>query len=165
MVKKGIYLLAGIVAAYAALAATHKGEFYPFSIYPMFSQAGRPWNHSLVRDITHDSSAINWDNKTQKELPGSSFALNKVGISQNDLTAYIDKNDRWNKRQIKGLRTYFRQALKHKTDLLVFKVHGQLTDGRSQRDTVKYIPFILIRRDTTIINPKISKAHTAKAGL
>ena len=37
---------------YGALVATHEGEYWPFSIYPMFSKAGNPWTRAIVRDVT-----------------------------------------------------------------------------------------------------------------
>jgi hypothetical protein len=41
-----------ILLIYAVLVASHEGEFWPFSIYPMFSQAGNPWTRAMVIDVT-----------------------------------------------------------------------------------------------------------------
>jgi hypothetical protein len=164
MTKKGIYLLVGIFIAYAALTATHKGEFWPFSIYPMFSQAGQPWNHSLVRKVSGHSSNINWSSKTKSELPGSVFALNKIGINQNDLTAYIDKRNHWNQKRIQGLRAYFGKAL-NKDSFLIFRVHGQIRPDRNDSVTVTYIPFVLIRKDTTLFNPRVFGSSLTRSSL
>lgn len=164
MTKKGIYILVGIFAVYVALTATHKGEFWPFSIYPMFSQAGHPWDHALVRKVTDRPANINWRSKTKSELPGTPFALNKIGINQNDLSAYIDKQHHWNKEKIQGLRAYFGKEL-NRGSFLIFKVHGQLRPDRNDTVTVKYIPFVLIRKDTTLFNPRIFGLSTVQTSL
>lgn len=155
MVKKGVTILTGILVVYVALVATHKGEFWPFSIYPMFSQGAHPWTHSMVRDVSHIPQ-INWHKKdAQSKLPGQPFALDQLGMGQNDLTAFIDKTNHWSQTQIQGLRYYFRGKL-DKHDYLIFKVHGHISKGSRDTVVVSYHPFILIRKDTTIFNPSFS---------
>lgn len=37
------------LVVYGLLVAIHLGEFWPFSIYPMFSQTGNPWTGAAER--------------------------------------------------------------------------------------------------------------------
>lgn len=154
MLKKGIALLTGILIVYAALVATHRGEFWPFSIYPMFSQGGRPWVHVLVRKLPPGAVDISWNIKSRKNLPGNTFGLSKVKFDQTDLAAYLNKRKQWNNRQIKNLRAYFQSKL-DKNSFLIFKARGRITNGAGNSVTVAYTPFILIREDTTLFNPRI----------
>ena len=49
--RKALRITLGTLIVYALLVATHLGEFWPFSIYPMFSQAGNPWSRAVVREM------------------------------------------------------------------------------------------------------------------
>ncbi|HYW36442.1 MAG TPA: hypothetical protein VE868_13620 [Balneolaceae bacterium] len=153
MVKRGLYILSCTLVAYTALVATHKGEFWPFSIYPMFSRAGHPWSHAIVQNVNMNWKEIGWHDRTKNDLPGKTFALNKIGIDQTDLYSYIDKDNHWNRRQIRGLRVFFRGELKHH-NFLLYEVNGKLRD-KSDSLSVKYVPYIFISKDTTLFNPKI----------
>src|SRR5262245_41465505 len=73
--RRAALALAGVSLAHALLAATHGGEFWPFSIYPMFSQAGRSWARALVveaqpNDLPQLAAQYRLD-----DLPGVPFAL------------------------------------------------------------------------------------------
>lgn len=162
MLKKGKYLLAGTILVYGLLVATHQGEFWPFSIYPMFSQAGNPWTRSLVRDVTNDSPS--WSVKTKAELPGSTFAMNEVGINQNDLANFISKTENWSEQQVKGLRKYFEEKLEQQS-LMIYKVQGKLSEVKSDSVVVTYTPFIYLRSDTTIFNPRLFESRSLKENL
>lgn len=48
----GIVLLINIL-----LVSTHRGEFWPFSIFPMFSQAGNPWSRGVVENVRDTTRA------------------------------------------------------------------------------------------------------------
>lgn len=71
-----------LIVAYAALLATQHGEFFPCSMFPMFSKAGRPWERAIVRELTSgtDPECV----VETERLPGSAVALASVGIDQND---------------------------------------------------------------------------------
>ena len=153
MVKKGMYILFGTVLLYAILVATHKGEFWPFSIYPMFSQAGNPWTRTIVRDINEPPDE-QWKILMKQEPPGKAFALNEIGINQNDLANFISKNEQWNANQINGLRKYFEDKLNDRA-FLIFKVQGRLSEEKSDSVAVEYTPYIYIRQDTTLFNPAL----------
>lgn len=151
MVRKGKRILFATLLVYALLVATHRGEFWPFSIYPMFSSAGQPWTRALVREIP-PVTAVDWNDKQKTELPGRVFAMDRVGINQNDLANFISKNEEWSADQIAGLRKYFDDKLEQH-NLMIYKVRGVLTGRDEDSVRVTYIPFILLRSDTTIFKP------------
>lgn len=155
MVRKGKRILFATLLVYALLVATHHGEFWPFSVYPMFSSAGQPWTRALVREIP-PGTAVDWHDKQKAELPGRVFAMNRVGINQNDLANFISKNEEWSADQIAGLRKYFDDKLEQH-NLMIYKVRGALTGRDEDSVRVTYIPFILLRSDTTIFKPQRSE--------
>jgi len=152
--KRAIKLLITIFISVAFLLSTHLGEFWPFSIYPMFSQAGKEWERSLVRDVSDVSEQKIWETvHSVGNLQGTSFAMNEVNINQNDVANFSQKAGRWNERKIRGMRHLFRTEL-NRRDLLLMKVTGSLT---KEKDTViiDYTPFMLMKSDTTIFNPEM----------
>lgn len=115
--------------AHAALAATHGGEFWPFSIYPMFSAAGRPWARAAVR--TTDGLALAADLQREhsiSELPGQPLPLGAHGIPENDLSSLVQRAEAWTPSDIEALRELFGD-LPCRRPLLVLSVRGRLAMG------------------------------------
>lgn len=156
MVKKGRRILAGTFLVYGLLVATHLGEFWPFSIYPMFSQAGRPWTRAVVHDVTEVQDSLSWEPHQQSELPGEVFALNRVGINQNDLANFISKNKQWTKQKVSGVRKYFKEELDDK-EFVVFRVDGKLAANNTDSTVISFTPYLYFRKDTTLLNPKLNQ--------
>lgn len=151
---KSKILLLSILGVYVLLVSTHKGEFWPFSIYPMFSQAGKTWTRAIVRINVDTRDPVLWKNGSLDELPGQLFAMDQVGINQNDLANFISKNEDWTKRRIQGLRSYFKKPLLSH-NFMIYRVQGRLR-GKSQDSVeVSYTPYLLLTPDSTIINPKL----------
>lgn len=136
---------------YALLVATHLGEFWPFSIYPMFSQAGRTWVRSVVRDVSQDTIP-NWTTVAFEELPGTPFPMGPTGTNQNDVANFVSKSDRWDERRVNAMRSLFGTHL-DAADLMVYRVEGSMQPDRSVQ--VLYEPFILLTRDRTDFGPRI----------
>ncbi len=134
-------------AVYAALAGSHKGEFWPFSIYPMFSKAGQPWTRTFVRDITKEKRTISGDIQREEELYGKPFSLNEVNVHQNDLSNFMSKNKEWDENKKAVVRNYFKSTLKNKS-LLIYKVRGELVNSDA---FISYKPFVLLTPDTTMV--------------
>jgi hypothetical protein len=156
--RKSIRVTAGILVVYALLVATHLGEFWPFSIYPMFSQAGNPWSRSIVRQVPPDD-AVRWDEVRLDELPGEDFQMVANGINQNDVANYLSKTDRWTETRIRGFRSIFSRH-SFDTALLVYNVRGSL-----QNDTVdiEATPIMQLRTDTTLFHPDIAVARRSSS--
>src|SRR5690625_1138715 len=58
--SKALKILGVLFLVHAILVSTHEGEFWPFSIYPMFSQAGNPWARAMVLDVTDLEESELW---------------------------------------------------------------------------------------------------------
>lgn len=146
--------LVGTFLVYALLVATNLGEFWPFSIYPMFSQAGNTWVRSVVRDVSNeDIQAFNWEPRLFLELDGEPFGVAAEGINQNDVANFVSKSDDWSDRRIRALRALFDNAIDDRS-LLVYRVSGTLEEDR-QID-VMWHPWILMTPDTTLLNPEVT---------
>jgi len=128
----------GSVACVGILLATHRGEFWPFSTFPMFSHAGRPWSRTLVRDVTH-ASPESWT----RELPvGTPFALSAARIEQNDLATLVSGSaDRLEPEQWRMLARFF-DGPRSQQRLLLYVVTPEL-DG-DLHVSLRYQPLLVI---------------------
>jgi hypothetical protein len=147
---RSIRIVGATLLVYAVLVATHLGEFWPFSIYPMFSQAGNPWTRAVVRTVPDDPEAISWDAVPLSDLPGDPYPVLPKGINQNDVANYVSKTSAWTKQRVRGFRSLFEDNYDFARPLLVMKVRGELVgDSVSIRAT----PVLLMETDTTRFNP------------
>lgn len=153
--RKSIRIAGYALLVYALLTATHLGEFWPFSIYPMFSQAGKPWERAVVRDVTDISQKEIWQATNQTKLIGTPVPLKELNINTNDIANYLSKNEIWTERTIEGLEKLFSDQLDTR-DLLLVQVRGALTNEDTV--TVNFYPYIYLSRDTTILSNKL-KTH------
>lgn len=127
------------------------GEFWPFSIYPMFSRGAHPWVRSLVREVPGPDAPNLWAPRSIDDLPGTPYALGDVGIVQNDISNFISKTRTWSDRRIAGFRRVFGDELENK-HLLIMRADGSIT-GDSV--SVVFTPFLLMAPDTTYFNPNL----------
>jgi hypothetical protein len=77
------------LAAYALLVGLHAGEFFPFSIFAMFSGAGRPWARATVRELKGEAAEPSCAPLLADELPGEPFPIHSLGLDQNDLSKFL----------------------------------------------------------------------------
>jgi hypothetical protein len=150
--RRSLRLFGGTLLVYALLVATHLGEFWPFSIYPMFSQAGNPWSRAVVRSVPDVPRDASWDTLTVEALPGEPFALEDHDVDNIDLANYVSKTETWNASRRSALQRLFREDLdEHR--LLIMRVNGRLQpDGAV---TVRYVPYLYVGADTTALNPAL----------
>ena len=149
--KKEKRILLVIFLISSVLLATHEGEFWPFSIYPMFSQAGNPWSRGLIEDVQDSSRADLWDTKPLHEVEPRTLALREYGIHEIDFANYISKTKVWDEDKLKGLRSTF-QIDNHPGKMwMATRVVGHLTENDSV--VIEAIPMFLFTSDTTIKNP------------
>jgi len=137
---------------YAVLVAAHLGEFWPFSIYPMFSKGGNPWSRSVVRVVDTDSLA-DWQAYSASELPGVGYPLLEHGVDPIDLSNFVSKTKTWTPERIEGLRTMF-YANELDENLLVMRVNGRITETDSV--VVEFVPYALISRSGASLNPALN---------
>lgn len=137
---------------YALLVATHLGEFWPFSIYPMFSQAGHPWKRAIVRDVTNLENDTLWKSYNHQNLVGEAVPLDELNINTNDIANLLSKTEVWTPGKINGVRKLFLNELESK-NLLLFQAKGELDEQDSVK--VQFVPFIYMTQDTTILNNEL----------
>lgn len=150
--KKSLRIIGSLFVVYAFLVATHRGEFWPFSIYPMFSQAGPPWTRALVREVPMGKDHIPKDTVSLSELPGSSFPVAPEGINQNDVANYVSKTETWSTGRVEGLRSLFTRNESLETSLLIYRVRGRLLEDSVQ---VRAIPVLFFAPDSTYLHPSL----------
>jgi len=153
-------LLFGTLLVYALLVASHRGEFWPFSIYPMFSQAGNPWSRAVVRDVSQDPSALEWTTYSRASLPGEPFPLRPNGIDNIDLANFVSKTETWTDKRVGGLRSLFSKQVDDRS-LVVMRVNGRMTDGDSV--VVDFVPYVFLGPDSTALRPEIQPSSVASA--
>lgn len=152
--RRAIRLVLATLVVYGALVVTHLGEFWPFSIYPMFSRGGHPWSRTLVRDITTAPDSLDWREVKLADLPGEPFALARNGIDQIDLANFVSRTEHWNAARISGLERMFHDQIERKR-LLVFRADGRIDEDDSVRIT--FVPYALLEANGTQINPTLSR--------
>lgn len=148
--SKSLRLVGLILLVHVLLVSTHEGEFWPFSIFPMFSQAGAPWTKVLVRDVTDlDESTLQARLPLPVSmLPGQAVPLMRYGINQDDLSNFIAQTPVLNSESISLLKDLLgAQNLKDKR-WLIFQVRGRL-----EQDSVivESFPLMLFQPDTVIL--------------
>ena len=130
--RRALWTTLGIVTV---LLATNLGEFWPFSIYPMFSRAGRPWTRSIVREL-EPGEAIPGGALPYDQLPGQPFALIPNGLQQNDVANIASKTEQWTPKRVEALEKLFANVT-HSRRLLLLSAHGKLVNGQVE---VRFAP-------------------------
>ena len=148
-------VLALTLAVYVLLVAANEGEFWPASIYPMFSVAGRPWTRALVRDVAALPDSARWRVTDLDGLPGRPVVLPDIGIDN-----FLSKTRTWDEDRVGGLRSLFTEDLLRSRQLMVYKVRGRLAADDSV--VVEATPFLLLSGDGTARNPGLPPAAYAR---
>lgn len=161
--NRSLRIVGRVLVVYILLVATHLGEFWPFSIYPMFSQAGKPWNRAIVRALPEDTDpdSLHWQPVSLNRLPGDSYPLAVHGINQNDLSTYLTKTERWTANRVEGLQSLFVKNRRVSRPLLLYQVRGEIT-GDSLRVTAT--PVMLVSNNETQLNPSPTWRTTETSG-
>lgn len=151
--KRGMKIIGVILIMYAALVASHEGEFWPFSIYPMFSQAGNPWTRAMVLDVTNLPDDELWNRTPLEQKPGNAVPVGQFGVDQIDFSNFVSKTDEWTTARLDAMHIMFgAQNIAHHR-WMVSKVHGRMVGTDSV--TVEIQPLILLTEEGSILNPHI----------
>ena len=153
--KKSLRAIGITFLVYALLVATHLGEFWPFSIYPMFSQAGNPWSRSIVLDVTDTATSLTWEAVDEKNLPGTAIAVPDYGVDPIDLANYVSKTEKWDQDRVNGLRTMFKADELDNQSLLVMRARGEINEQDSVR--VYFEPYVVLTNSGAILNPELPR--------
>lgn len=135
------------------LVATHEGEFWPFSIYPMFSQAGKPWSRGVVEDVRDTTRTDLWETKPIEAINHRILPLEDYGIHEIDFANYISKTQNWNAQKINGLRSTFQISDYPGEMWMATRVVGSINEQNSV--VIKAIPMFLFSADSTYKNPNL----------
>lgn len=152
--RRAVRVLIATFLAYGVLVGTNEGEFWPFSIYPMFSQGGTPWSRAIVRDVSNDDS-VAWSLSTSRDLPGEPYPLSVRGVDPIDLSNFVSKTDRWDDARIAGLRKMFGEHELRDRDLLVMRVNGRIDQDDSV--IVEFVPYARLSAERSMLNEELPR--------
>lgn len=133
------------------LVSTHEGEFWPFSIFPMFSQAGNPWSRGVVQQVETTQTSDIWKTKTIPEIENRVLSLDSIGVDAIDYANFVSKTKEWNPKRVKALRDLLKIENYPGSMWMATRVQGYLTENDSV--VVEAIPLFLVTQDTTFQNP------------
>ena len=157
---RGIKIIGVILIIYAALVATHEGEFWPFSIYPMFSQAGNPWTRAMVLDVTDLPDHIIWQEHQLDQKIAPPIPLRSIGVDQIDYSNFISKTEEWTPTRLDALRQMLGPNNIQDRRWMAAKVRGTLVGDDSVSVTIQ--PFLLVTADSVYINPNLPPGYYQK---
>lgn len=139
--RRFVRVAATLLAGYLLLALAHSGEFWPFSRFPMFSRASKPWLRATLRELSATELAAPLRIVGERDLPGVPFALAALQIDQNDLSEVIKRmGDTLEPEELSLLERYCGRV--GERTLVLYAVHGRLRSDRSVR--VRYRPLALL---------------------
>lgn len=147
------FILLATLAVNVVLVATHEGEFWPFSIFPMFSQAGNPWSRGVVQKIEDHKDPSIWNTKSISEIENRVLSLDSIGVDAIDYANFVSKTKNWNQKRIKALRNLLNVGEYPNAKWMATRVRGYLTEDDSV--VVEAIPLFLFTKDTTYQNPRL----------
>lgn len=151
--RAGCVLLLSL-AAYGLLVGVNEGEFWPFSIYPMFSKGGIPWSRAVVRDVSNEP-ILSWSSVHVSDLPGEPYPLLEHGVDPIDLANFVSKSRLWDEARVSGLRRMFDQHDLNERRLLVMRVNGRITPADSV--VVEFVPYVHLTRDGSTLNDELPR--------
>jgi len=149
--KKAMKIIGFTLIIFILTVATHDGEFWPFSTYPMFSQAGNPWTRAMILDVSDQDEETFWQSHSLNERSTPSLSLRKYGVDQIDFSNFISKTDHWSDNRKNALFTLFKNDLLPDGKWMVVKVRGELVNKDSVH--VRIQPFLLLTENGVVENP------------
>ncbi|MGH1344872.1 MAG: hypothetical protein ACRBN8_25145 [Nannocystales bacterium] len=153
--RRAMLTLAGTFGVYAGLTATHRGEFWPLSIFPMFSLAGRPWRRALMVALAEPAEAFVWTPTTLEALPGSPASTTSVGLSANDMSKFVQLTEDWDAARVATLREFWQPMLDEGATLLLYRADGHLDDDDGV--ITELVPLVMLRPEGHEVNPNLNQ--------
>ncbi|UXX79555.1 hypothetical protein N7E81_00320 [Reichenbachiella carrageenanivorans] len=141
----------------ALLVSTHLGEFWPFSIYPMFSKAGKPWTRALIRDVSDVPDSLIWQTYTYPDLPGIPATTLDLEIDNIDYSNFVCKTKNWQIQRVNALRYMIGEPHLKGRKLLAVKVSGRLMSHAGVETLA--LPFILFDEHGYSLNPTLDSSQ------
>jgi hypothetical protein len=153
--RRALHAVSCTLAVYALAVLAHSGEFWPFSIYPMFARAGQPWTHALVIEVDRDGQR-DWGPWRLNALPGAVYPALSAGVKAKDLSQVVRLTADWTEERIVQLRNLFGVPLSAGSTLMILRVDGRLS--RAAEVEVEATGVILIAPDGNELNPQLRAA-------
>lgn len=154
--KKGILIT---LVVYLILVATHLGEFWPFSIYPMFSKAGSTWTRAMAMEIPDcptSDTILDWSTSTIDTLPGNQFVMREHGVDQIDFANFVSKTTNWTPTRILALKKMLDLQNSEKS-VYIYKVSGSLSNTREVN--ILATPVLILCPNDHYLNPNFDHAQ------
>ena len=151
--KKGIVIT---LVVYLILVATHLGEFWPFSIYPMFSKAGYPWTRAMAMEISecpNSDTILEWSPSSIDTLPGEQFVMREHGVDQIDFANFVSKTNAWTTNRILALKKMLDLQNSGKS-VLIYRVSGSLSTSREV--DIQATPVLILCPNDHYLNPQFN---------
>lgn len=158
LARRALRALFALTALGVVLLATHKGEFWPFSVYPMFSSAGSAWDRVLVRRVALPLPRDPWQDVGVAELPGVPVALEPLGVEQNALTELVKQTERWDTPRLEALRALLAPVAGDRP-LMLFRIHGDIDE--TGRTTMRATPIVRLGARDASLNPALEPGEAA----
>ncbi len=152
LTNKARTIISTVLVVYAFTVAVNLGEFWPFSIYPMFSQGGNPWSRALVREIP-EGEQISWDRTDLDNLPGIPYGVSSNGVDAIDLANFVSKTETWNTTRVRALSFMLLSGVEDARKLQVFRVQANLDDADNV--VIRATPYLIVSNDSNFVNPGI----------
>lgn len=144
-------LLIAILVANFALLSLHRGEFWPFSRFTMFSRSGKAWARPLLRELSAQEVQLPLGEVWENQLPGRAFPVHDHHINQDDLAQVVRPTvDGLNQEQANFLARYF-SDVRAERQLVLYAVHGSFRRDGSVR--VRFRPLARIGPDGVLPLP------------
>jgi len=152
LTNKARTIISTVLVVYALTVAMNLGEFWPFSIYPMFSQGGNPWSRALVREIP-EGEQVSWEMTDLDNLPGLPYGVASNGVDPIDLANFVSKTQTWNSVRVSALSFMLLAGVEESKKLQVFRVQANLDDADNV--IIRATPYLVVSNDSNFVNPGI----------
>lgn len=155
--KRGLKVIGISLLIYALLVASHEGEFWPFSIYPMFSQAGNPWTRAIVLDVTDLDAEEIWNSYSLENRTAGVVPVKSYRVDQIDFSNFVSKTQNWTDSRRAALIQMFGANQIGDRQWMVSKASGELVGADSV--AIRITPFIKLTSNSTFLNPNLSESE------
>lgn len=179
--RREVNVLAGTFVLTAILLATHLGEFWPFSIYPMFSKAGEPWTRALIveRGIDElpdgwaacldmigdaDEASCGWPDEPFHPEHAVALSAAAMGVDPIDFANFVSKTRLWTRESAEAILTMTGGGPADDRVWFVYKVKGRIDPAGRGRGRDAFLlhmePTVVFTKDGMLIRPP-ANAHAS----
>lgn len=143
----------GMLVVYAVLVLANQGEFWPFSVFPMYSKGRESWARPLIIELPQTAGPEIWRARQLDELPGDVFSLFTKDVDEDRLRMVWNATETWTAADIVRLRPLIGENNIRGRRLLVMDVRGEPApdDGVS----VICFPLAVLTEEGTLLNPSL----------